>query len=163
MNQPSRLVRRLAFQALFQLDARGTIDADELRAALESPDEPTPGDIDRAVSLASAAYQDRGRSDAAMEELAPAWPVHRQPAVDRAILRLAHYEMTSGVSPPKVAVNEAIELAKAYGTEKSPAFVNGVLDKILKRVLAAGGVSHAGADESGAGVPRVPEAGRREP
>lgn len=87
------------------------------------------------MELALAAFGDRRAADQAVRELAPTWPAHRQPGVDRAILRLAHYEMTSGVSQPKVAVNEAVELAKRYSTERSPAFVNGVLDKVLKRVL----------------------------
>jgi N utilization substance protein B len=55
--------------------------------------------------------------------------------------------MTVGDVNPKIAVNEAVELAKRYSTERSPAFVNGVLDKVLKRVLAAGahrgGAAHA--------------------
>ena len=72
-----------------------------------------------------------------MTELAPYWPTHRQAAVDRAILRLAHYEMMSGQTPPKVVVNEAVELAKRFSTERSPSFVNALLDKVLKDVLAA--------------------------
>ncbi|MDX1389866.1 MAG: transcription antitermination factor NusB, partial [Acidobacteriota bacterium] len=58
----------------------------------------------------------------------------RQPVVDRSLLRLAYYEMTSGVAPPKVAINEAVELAKEYSTEKSPMFVNGVLDKLYRQL-----------------------------
>ena len=67
-------------------------------------------------------------------ELAPQWPTHRQPPVDRAILRLSFYEMASQIVPVKVAINEAIELAKEYGSEQSPSFVNGVLDKMAKRL-----------------------------
>jgi N utilization substance protein B len=78
-----------------------------------------------------------------MLKLAPDWPAHRQGAVDRCILRIAHYEMTSGRTPPKVAVNEAVELAKEFGSERSPAFVNGLLDKVLKRVLAEQGAPTA--------------------
>ena len=68
----------------------------------------------------------------------PTWPAPRQPAVDRAILRLAYHEMTTVGVSPKVVVNEAIELAKRYSTERSPAFVNGVLDKVLKSIQRAG-------------------------
>ncbi|MGH7179274.1 MAG: transcription antitermination factor NusB, partial [Tepidisphaeraceae bacterium] len=53
------------------------------------------------------------------------------------ILRLAVYELTSGAVPPKVAIDEAIELAKTYSTENSPAFVNGVLDAVLKEHQAS--------------------------
>ena len=52
-------------------------------------------------------------------------------------MRLAHFEMTSGRTPPKVAVNEAVELAKSFSTERSPAFINGLLGKVLKRVLGS--------------------------
>lgn len=135
----SRDIRRLAFQVLFQLDARGEADLETVRAAAEADaqEDLSPIDRERAVELALAAYSDRRSADDAMRELAPTWPASRQPAVDRAILRLAHYEMTSGRSGPKIAVNEAIELAKRFSTERSPAFVNGLLDKVLKRVLAA--------------------------
>jgi N utilization substance protein B len=77
-----------------------------------------------------------------MEVLAPGWPAHRQPAVDRAILRLAHYELKLGKVHPKIIVNEAIELAKEFSTDKSPAFVNGLLDKVLHQVLPAWEAAH---------------------
>ena len=79
----------------------------------------TKGEKDRAIALASGAYEDRAKADGVMLELAPTWPASRQAAVDRAILRLAHFEMTRGKTPPKVAVNEAVELAKTFSTEKS--------------------------------------------
>jgi N utilization substance protein B len=67
-----------------------------------------------------------------MERLAPQWPPRRQPAVDRNVLRLAIWELTNTSTPPKVIIDEAIELAKAFSTEQSAAFVNGVLDAVLK-------------------------------
>lgn len=141
----AREIRRLAFQALFQLDARGIKDAGDIRGTMEDPNFPgadtetefTTEERDGAFELAVGAFDDRAAADAAMRELAPTWPAHRQAAVDRAILRLAHYEMTSGRTPPKLAVNAAVELAKEFSTDRSPAFVNGLLDKVLKRVLAA--------------------------
>jgi Transcription termination factor len=57
--------------------------------------------------------------------------------VDRALLRLAHYEMTSGRTPPRVVVNETVELAKHFSTEKAPAFINALLDKVMKRIQPA--------------------------
>lgn len=137
MAQP-RDIRRIAFQALYQLDARQGRDAAEVRASLEVEGGFTPGELDRAYALATAAWEDRARADAATLELAPEWPAHRQAAVDRSILRLAHYEMMRGQTPPKVVVNEAVELAKAYSTERSPAFVNALLDKILRRLVPTG-------------------------
>ena len=132
-----RDIRRLAFQALYQLDLTGGTDPQAARRAIEQSGDWTADDLDRALAMASAAYENRHECDQRMTELAPDWPAHRQAAVDRAILRLAYYEMISGQSPPKVVVNEAIELAKRFSTERSPSFINALLDKVLKDVLAA--------------------------
>jgi len=139
--QITRDIRRMAFQAMFQFDAVDEPDLDALRAGLAQSDRPdgkpvTPESVEMAVELARAAYRERRHADDAVRALAPTWPAHRQPAVDRAILRVAHYEMKHGDSNAKVVVNDAIEIAKAFSTEQSPAFINGVLDKVLKQVLA---------------------------
>jgi len=141
-----RLIRRLAFQALYQLDAVKDPEFDRVRASIDIDDDLKPGEVDKALELAKKAFESRGEADDAVTELAPEWPVHRQPAVDRALLRLAHYEMTRGTTPPKAAVAEAVKLAKEFSTEKSPAFVNAILDKLLKRVLEA---NPAAAEEAG--------------
>jgi len=60
------------------------------------------------------------------------WKLSRMAATDRTVLRLAAWELLEGVTPPKVVLNEAIELAKRYGTEESGAFVNGLLDALLR-------------------------------
>lgn len=136
-----RELRRLAFSMLFQIDARRGVGLEEV-AETETEDEGgrlSAGQRRRAYEMALGAWEHREASDAAMLELAPEWPAARQAAADRAVLRLAHYEMRHTDTPVKVAVNEAVELAKQFGTEKSPGFVNGLLDKILKRVLAEGG------------------------
>lgn len=147
----AREIRRLAFQALFQLDARegASADAALVRESLDDADGFSPAERDRAFRMAVDAYAARKAADEEFRTLAPAWPAHRQAAVDRAILRLAHWEITSGKAPPKAAVNEAVELAKAFSTEKSPSFINGLLDKVLKRVLAERAA--AGADAPAAG------------
>ena len=145
-----RDIRRLALVALFQLDATKGADPasvrtdlddtelmDEDRQIVEEASLPLkPGVFDRAFDLAFEAWQARAAADDEMTALAPDWPTSRQPAIDRAILRLAHFEMVSGRTPPKSAVNEAVELAKSFSTERSPAFINGLLGKVLKRVLA---------------------------
>lgn len=128
-------IRTHALQALYQLDARPEEDEPAVReAVLEDAGNVglTRDEAAEAFDLALAAYQARRESDRRVAELAPTWPAVRQPAVDRAILRLAVYEMTRRVVPPKIAVNEAVKLAKSFGGEQSPKFVNGVLDKILR-------------------------------
>lgn len=128
-----RDIRRLAFQVLYQLDARGERDAEDIMSGLDGAEDYSPAERRKAFDLATAAYGDRARADELMTALAPAWPVHRQAPVDRAILRLAHFEITSGRVDARIAINEAVELAKAFSTEKSPGFVNALLDKVQKR------------------------------
>jgi N utilization substance protein B len=126
---PLRDIRRCALQAMYQFDAGN--DAALVRESLSG----SPGDEathQKGFELATLAWEFRDAADAAVAALTPEWPTYRQPIIDRNILRLAHYEMTSGRTPPKVAINEAVELAREFSTERSPTFVNGVLDKIYK-------------------------------
>ena len=86
----------------------------------------------QAMEMAEGTWAQRETIDAWIERLAPQWPPRRQPAVDRSLIRLAVWELTQTVTPPKVVIDEAIELAKQFSTEQSGAFVNGVLDAVLK-------------------------------
>lgn len=70
--------------------------------------------------------------DSKIQSAAPEWPLEKISKIDLAILRLAVGELLDGKEPPKVVIDEAIELAKEFGNEKSPGFVNGVLGTILK-------------------------------
>ena len=107
-----------------------------------------------ATMLAIDAWGLRDKADAICAELAPDWPPSRQPAVDRSILRLALYEIASGRTPMKVAINEAVELAKHYAGEESPMFINAVLDKAAAQ-LPTPPAGHAGtpAEASEAAAP----------
>lgn len=74
-----------------------------------------------------------GEIDEKIQKSATEWPLPKIAKIDLAILRLAVYELTIAQSePPKVLIDEAVELAKAYGNEHSPKFINGVLGSILK-------------------------------
>jgi N utilization substance protein B len=156
-----RDIRRLALRAIVQLDAQGETAADLIRGSLTHLDEEEPdnlaatdradfrpAEVEKAFALAIGAHRGRRDADEAVKLLAPTWPANRQPAIDRAIVRLAHFEMHQPGSRPKAVVNEAVELAKRYSTERSPAFVNGVLDKILKQVLATAPAAEAGDPEA---------------
>lgn len=134
-----RTIRRLAFQMLYQLDAVRGADSDAMVDRLAGAEDLKEGDRRKISELALAAYEDRGTADVAVAELAPEWPVHRRPAVDRAIIRLAHFEMTSGRVPAKAAISEAVRLTKEFSTEKSPAFVNAILDRLYKQLSGVGG------------------------
>lgn len=131
--------RRLAFQILYQLDAMVTqpdaAAADSfIKTSLSHIEGLGPLAVEDINALVKSAFETRKDADAEFLELAPEWPTNRLAAVDRAILRLAHSEMTTQRTPARIAVNEAVELAKHYSTEKSPAFINGLLDKVLKRL-----------------------------
>jgi len=72
--------------------------------------------------------------DAAISQCAPGWPLSQVAPIDASILRLGAYELLHGDSPAKVAINEAVELAKEYGSDSSARFVNGVLGAIARGV-----------------------------
>lgn len=127
-----RDIRRLAMQVLYQIDVTGVTDRPEVLSSVDEEYD-TAELREQAVDLALAAWSDHVAADEAISELTPDWPTHRQPPVDRAILRLAYYEVASGHAPTKVAINEAVELSKQYAAENSPAFINAVLDKLAKK------------------------------
>ncbi len=72
--------------------------------------------------------------DEMIEKSAPEWPIEKINKIDLAILRLSVFEMLEKKTPPKVIIDEAVELAKEFGSENSPAFVNGVLGSIYKKI-----------------------------
>ncbi len=118
-------------QTLFLWDAQG--GADRALADQVVMDGSDDADVRRqALDAAAGCWEQRAAIDAQVERIAPQWPPRRQPGVDRSLIRLAVWEMTSTDTPAKVAIDEAIEMAKAFSTEHSPAFVNGVLDAVMK-------------------------------
>ncbi len=128
-----RKIRELALQLLFLWDTHGERDEEMTQQAVRDGSTEVSMRA-RATELAGAAWEHRQIADAWIERLAPQWPPRRQPVVDRNLIRLAVWELTGTQTPPKVVLDEAIELAKEYSTEQSPAFVNGVLDAVLKEV-----------------------------
>ncbi|MCG3137360.1 MAG: hypothetical protein HJJLKODD_01204 [Phycisphaerae bacterium] len=136
----SRHVLRIAaMQVLFQLDVQGN---DFLSCAGEFLAE---RDLDETQQQAvrqwvQQSWSTREQVDEAISTVAQHWEVSRLAGVDRAILRLAVGELLAAQTPPAVVINEAIELAKEFGTAESPQFVNGVLDAVLKRVQGTKGI-----------------------
>lgn len=110
----SREVRVEALSALYSADATGNAPA-------------TEGISARSHRLAAGAWSQRESLDAELDEAATGWRVERMPAVDRAVLRLALYELRNTSTPVGVVISEAVDLAKQFSTERSGAFVNGVL------------------------------------
>jgi N utilization substance protein B len=91
-----------------------------------------------ATPLVEGVYRNLAAIDAKISEYATNWQLSRMAVIDRNILRMGVYELkfTSGI-PPKVAINEAVELAKKYGDLESSKFVNGILDKIHKKEIVS--------------------------
>lgn len=129
--------REFAMQVLFLWDANGQPDPDLAKSAMvgeEGTDPPDDETVRMTLAMAHGAWEHRQAADDWVVRLAPQWPTKRQPGVDRSILRLAVWEMSHTDVPPKVAIDEAIELAKRFSTEHSPSFVNGVLDAVLREI-----------------------------
>jgi len=83
-------------------------------------------------ALLGGVRRNRGELDALLSEKAENWSLERMAVTDRNILRLAAFEMLYSETPDRVAINEAVELAKRYGAKQSSQFVNGILDRILR-------------------------------
>ena len=131
---PRRRARALALQALFELDATEHLPEDVLQALLNDSELAASGE-EFARELVIGVNGQHGALDAQIQEYAPAWPVNQLSLVDRSLLRLAVYELTiSQNASPKVVINEAVELAKLFGGESSPRFINGVLGSLQDAV-----------------------------
>ena len=134
------LARSIAMQSLFEWDFNGKAPEELAEIIDRNKKEFGPGldeeyeFIDR---LVQGTVQNLEKIDIIIEKAAPAWPIAQITAVDRAVLRLGLYELLFGAReevPPKVAINEAIELAKAFGGESSGKFVNGVLGTVYREI-----------------------------
>jgi N utilization substance protein B len=147
------LSRECALQVLYLVDAGGA----ETPAALCAywSDFPRELDVrDYAESLVHGVADRRADIDAVIERRSVNWRVARMAIVDRNILRLAVYEMLCSPDvPQKVAIDEAIELAKKFGSEDSRAFVNGVLDGVMQDLKAAKAAAAAPARAPAAAPP----------
>ena len=119
--------RAFALQALYEADLAEHAVEDSIRWLREEV--PLSNEaFSFALKLIRGVIQHRDAIDSMIQRYAPTWPVHNLPPVDRNILRLALYEVNFEEDvPPKAAINEAVELAKSYGSESSGRFVNGVL------------------------------------
>jgi N utilization substance protein B len=122
--------RKRAVDVLYEADLRRSDPLAVLRDRIADGNPPVP---EHAVRLVEGAVAQRARIDELIEEHASGWSLDRLPDVDRAILRMAVYELLwVDDVPDAVVIDEAVELAKALSTDDSPAYVNGVLGGIVK-------------------------------
>ena len=139
--------REISIQALYQYDAqlKTMLDGHPLEGTENDPDEPDeierfiakeaddPEVRDFARDLVRGTCEALEEIDNLLARVVEHWKLERVAAMDRAILRLAAFELSTREDiPPKVAINEAINLAKKYSTSRSGAFVNGILDRLLQ-------------------------------
>lgn len=132
------LGRIVALQTLYEQDFRreaGDVEFD-LTAVLKrniTRYESTVDDVEFIEALVQGVAAHESALDDILRPLAPEWPIEQIARMDRVVLRMGLYELEYGIDvPPKVVINEAVELAKAFGGDNSSKFVNGVLGTALK-------------------------------
>ncbi|HXZ30270.1 MAG TPA: transcription antitermination factor NusB [Dehalococcoidia bacterium] len=125
-----RKARIAALQALYELDCTKH-KVEETSARLRAGETLTQEALSFSEELVNGVLQHKTELDALIEKFAPAFPPEQLSIIDRNILRLAIFEMLfSDKAPLKVAINEAIELAKEFGSDSSPRLINGVLGSV---------------------------------
>jgi N utilization substance protein B len=129
-----RQARELALQYLYQWDFHGAAGEEPVTVFFESR-----GDTDETKKFAQRIVDGvktrQEEIDGLLEEQSRHWKLYRMSRIDRNILRIAVYELLDQPDvPPKVSLNEAIEIGKKYGTGESGAFINGILDQICRRL-----------------------------
>ncbi|MFC2024986.1 transcription antitermination factor NusB [Chloroflexota bacterium] len=125
-----RKARALALQTLYEIDSAGHA-VEEVLACFLGEESLTEENANFVRELVRGVIQNIKKVDENIKKFAPAWPVEQISVVDRNILRLAIFEiLLDNKVPVKVAINEAVELAKAFGSDNSAKFVNGVLGSV---------------------------------
>ena len=128
--------RKRAVDVLYEADVRGDDRLSVLRDRIDTANPPVP---EHTVRLVEGVAEHAAQIDALIDAHASNWSIDRLPDVDRAILRMATFELLWADDVPDVVViDEAVELAKALSTDDSPAFVNGVLGAILAAEVPTG-------------------------
>ena len=131
MAQRSR-AREVALQVLYQDDLNPKCNpavGDELiNQRLDSPKL-----VEFARELVAGVRRNRGQLDQAIEQIAENWSLDRMAATDRNVIRIGAFEILHTDTPDRVAVNEAVELAKRFGSAQSGPFINGILDRVMNK------------------------------
>ncbi|MBR3052098.1 transcription antitermination factor NusB [Candidatus Saccharibacteria bacterium] len=135
------LGRVIVLQSLYEYELRTLahdpeVDLDKIVAKNIVPYEKTLGDTEFVYDLAHRVVENFETLDTALQPMAPEWPIASIAAIDRNVLRMGLYELSEcrDKIPPKVAINEAVELAKSFGSDSSSRFVNGVLGTAYKQL-----------------------------
>lgn len=140
------LGRIVALQTLYEYEFRKPdVDVDEILARNAGRYESAVGDLEFVKELIAGVIAHETELDEKLQPIAPGWPIDQIARIDRNVLRIGLYELLyrAETVPPKVAINEAVELAKAFGSDNSSKFVNGVLGTALRTLVEGGGEPHA--------------------
>ena len=133
------LGRIIALQTLYELAFRAecgdvSADAGEILNRNISRYKATLDDIEFIEKLVKNVQKDAGKLDKKLQPIAPDWPLNQIAKIDHIILQIGAYELMNNDNvPPKVVINEAVELAKAFGGDNSSKFINGVLGTLLRQ------------------------------
>jgi N utilization substance protein B len=133
-----RQARELAMQALFYIDMQDNVSLQMLESFCDNfrpPKKVRPFFL----KLVNGVLEARGEIDTLIERYSKNWKIHRMACVDRNVMRIAVYELLyCGDIPPKVSINEAVDVGKKFGTEESGAFINGIMDSIRDALVSEG-------------------------
>ena len=130
-----RKARELALQVLFHIDFTGGDPAEVMASVYGMQEEEIPESVNDYVKwVVRGTLSRKDEIDLLISELARDWKLERMGGVDRAVTRMAIYEIKFGEDkvPPRAAVNEAVELAKHFGSDESGRFVNGILGSLVR-------------------------------
>ena len=127
-----RQSRKIALQVLFQIEYAPQISFDDLLNLFE--EQKDSGSLKYADEIIRGVQAKKESIDQKIQEASRHWKIDRMGGVDRNILRLAVFEIFHAheMIEPKIAINESIEIAKIFGSQESPSFVNGILDQIVR-------------------------------
>ncbi len=127
--------RIVAMQAMYEADFKSVDAAKEIlsRQLKKIEQEDNKENFEFAKDLVEKAANSRNEIDKMIEQTAPEWPIEQVAVIDRNIIRLAICELLNFETPPKVVINEAIELGKTFGSETSSKFINGVLGTVYRK------------------------------
>ena len=149
------LGRIIALQSLYEYEFRSkagdaSADIDSIVAKNIEPYEKALGDVDFVHDLTHGVFDEMDKLDEELQPMAPEWPISSISSIDRNVLRIGLFELTrrKDTVPPKVAINEAVELAKAFGSDNSSKFINGVLGTAYRNIGGEEQKQHAESEKS---------------
>jgi len=132
MLRPETRARARALQVLYSMEMTQGLSVQDAVTRLARLTGPDPTVYDLTESLARAVVSERDELDRLAAEAADNWRLERIAVVERGILRIGIHELLRGETPPKVAIDEAVQLAHWFGGPKAPPFINGVLDRVAR-------------------------------